>query len=107
MSESEKKTELYLREQMVLTGGQCYKWEGPMGAPDRICISPSGYITFVEVKSEGVKPESYQLRFHQQMRELNCCVLVLDTKASVDNFIRRTTNAVFKCLKTIEIHEES
>ena len=90
VKESEKKTESYLRTEMLKLGGWCMKWECPniRGVPDRICQFPSGQTVYVELKSEGVKPEKHQTRMHNYMRKRGSTVWVVSTKAEVDLFIR-------------------
>lgn len=89
--ESEKATEKYLVNQMKSIGGLCFKFVSPMvrGVPDRICIFPFGRIVFIEVKSESVDPKNHQIRIHKHMRKVGATVLVVDTKAQVDELIKK------------------
>ncbi len=87
--ESEKDTEKYLGQEMEVLGGKSWKWVCPniRGVPDRICLFPSGWVVFVELKSEGKKPEAHQRRIHNLMRKMNLVVQVIDTEAGVDHLI--------------------
>lgn len=57
------------------------------GYPDRVCIFPDGVILFVEVKSQGKKPDPLQVIAHKELLDLGCMVSVVDTKASVDKLM--------------------
>jgi hypothetical protein len=89
MKESEKSTEAYLFKQMRKIGGSAHKYMCPShrGKPDRICEFPNGLVAFVEVKSEGKKPEPHQLREHERMKKRGQIIEVIDTKAGIDKFI--------------------
>lgn len=104
----ESRIENYLARQVKAAGGRCLKFVSPgrRGVTDRLVqwprmpirISP-GYINdhrtmmgrthYVEVKAPGEKPRAEQLREHRWLRRNGFDVFVLDTKAKVDNYIRR------------------
>jgi len=87
--ESEKTTEKYLRQHIRNLGGQVVKMRPiEKGWPDRLCILPGGIIFFVELKSEGKKPDSTQRYVHAELFKLGCEVYVADTKAKVDSIIK-------------------
>ncbi len=89
--ESEKKTEKYLNNMMQLKGGISFKFTSPMmrGVPDRICIFPTGYTIFVEVKSENDKPKAHQERMISYMRSKGATVYVVYNKQDVDTVINQ------------------
>jgi hypothetical protein len=108
MTQSEKTTEAFLFKQMRLIGGVAAKYVCPNhnGKPDRICEFPYGLTAFIEVKSEGKKPEPHQLREHRRMKKRGQIVEVVDTKAKVMNFIElygRIDNELQLC-KRVEEH---
>jgi len=89
--QSEKDTEKYLCERVEqVFGGIAYKFTSPMrrGVPDRMCCIPGGFHFFVEVKSEGVAPNSGQIREIGRIRDMEHPVWVVDTKESVDHMIK-------------------
>jgi len=57
-----------------------YKFNSPARAavPDRLFITPSGFIFFVEFKAEGKKPTTAQLREHVRLQKRNVRVFVID-----------------------------
>ncbi|KEF40431.1 VRR-NUC domain-containing protein [Schinkia azotoformans MEV2011] len=87
----ERDIEKYLREQVRKAGGRAYKWESPgnAGVPDRIVIFPGNRILFVELKAPGKKPTKLQISQHRKLADLDCTVLVIDSKTGVDDFINR------------------
>ena len=72
----EKKVRDYAKSKGVLT----YKFTSPNRAavPDRIFITPSGFVYFVEFKREGQKPTPAQEREHARLRQQGCQVWVID-----------------------------
>lgn len=86
----EQVVEFYLRDRVKDSGGIAYKWTSPgnSGVPDRIVIFPGGRIVFVELKKPGGKPTKLQEVQHKRLRKLGCDVWVIDSKESVDAFIK-------------------
>lgn len=76
----------YARERGLLV----YKFTSPERAavPDRMLISPTGKVWFIEFKREGVKPTVPQMREHERLRGHGVTVFVVDTvekgRAAVD-----------------------
>lgn len=76
----------YAREK----GWLAYKFSSPsrVGVPDRIFISPTGKIIFIEFKRKGMKPTPVQEREHDHLIRHNCVVKVVDNvidgKAIID-----------------------
>ncbi len=76
----------YARERGLLV----YKFTSPERAavPDRMLISSTGKVWFIEFKREGVKPTVPQMREHERLRGHGVTVFVVDTvekgRAAVD-----------------------
>lgn len=95
----ESAIERYLVRKVRLRGGECRKLKGRRNECDRLVLwpgvdyPPNKYAPpvahFVETKAPGKKPRPGQLREHHRLRTMGFTVLVLDTKAKVDNYIRR------------------
>ena len=85
----EKQIESHLMAKIKKTGGLALKFISPnySGMPDRIVLIPNGRLYFVELKSKGKKPTPKQEKVHDLLRNLGFKVLVLDSKASVDEFV--------------------
>ena len=86
----ERDIETYLRDQVKTAGGIAYKFVSPgnAGVPDRIVLLPGGRVVFVELKAPGKQPTPLQLRQQKRIRNLGFQVLVIDSKAGVDEFIK-------------------
>ena len=87
--ESEKKLEAKLRKEVEKRGGQAFKFLSQFhrGLPDRIVLMPGGRVYFVELKSTGCRPTALQLRCHNLLRTLGFIVAVIDSTASLQNFL--------------------
>jgi hypothetical protein len=72
----EEKVGTYAKEQGFLV----YKFTSPSRAavPDRLYITPRGFIFFVEFKREGQVPTPPQAREHERLRDQGCTVFVID-----------------------------
>lgn len=95
--ESEKATEAYLRSEIKKLGGTAYKFVSPgsAGVPDRMICLPGGKVLFAELKSEGKKSTPKQTQQQNKLRALGFTVYSdLDTKAKVDNLVRKLENEV-------------
>jgi hypothetical protein len=66
----------YAKDKGFLT----YKFTSPSRAavPDRLIISPSGRVIFIEFKQTGKKPTPAQDREHAKLRNQNVAVYVID-----------------------------
>jgi hypothetical protein len=86
----ERDIEAYLRDQIKRLGGIAYKFVSPgnAGVPDRLVLLPAGRVAFVELKAPGKQPTPLQLRQQKRIRNLGFQVLVIDSKAGVDGFIK-------------------
>jgi len=83
----EKDVDQYLVKRVHELGGLCSKWEGVLGAPDRIVMLPGHDVVFVEVKSATGKVRASQLAFHEKMRKAGGKVYVLRSKEDVDSWL--------------------
>lgn len=87
----ESTIERHLVKRVKEAGGDTrkVKWTGRRGAPDRIVLFP-GFDggAWVEVKRPGGVVEPHQHREHERMRGLGLRVVVLESKAQIDDFIR-------------------
>jgi len=62
------------------------------GLPDRLCLLPRGKAYFVEMKSEGQKPNTIQRVIHKRLEALGFKVWILDTTEKINNFIKEIAN---------------
>lgn len=87
----ERDVERYLVKRIKDAGGKAYKWVSPgnSGVPDRIVILPGGRVAFVELKAPGEKPRALQEAQMRVLEKLGCLVLVVDSKAGVDDLFSR------------------
>lgn len=89
----ESVVEQYLRDKVRELQGRAYKFTSPGndGVPDRLVLLPGGRIVFVELKAPGKKPTPLQLLQQKRIADLGFEVLVIDSKAGVDEFIAGVT----------------
>ena len=87
----EREIEAYLRDKVKATGGIAYKFVSPgnNGVPDRLVCLPGGRVAFVEMKGPKGKLTPLQERQIKKLDKLGFRTFVLNSKESVDNFIRR------------------
>lgn len=80
----------YLRDRVKVIGGKAYKFVSPgnAGVPDRLVLLPRGRVVFVELKAPGKKPTALQIVQHRRIEKLGFKVFVVDSKQSVDEFIK-------------------
>lgn len=99
----ESDIEKHLVKRVKALDGEVRKvqWIGRRGAPDRLVMLPftvdyyrpdgilmSSPSVWVELKAPGVKPESYQLREHERMREMGQRVVVIDSIEGVEDLLQ-------------------
>lgn len=84
----EKHIESYLMKCSREIGGECWKWTGTLGVPDRIILLPGGRVIFVEVKQRSGRLSKMQIHIHEKMRKLGMDVRVVWSKEDVDELIR-------------------
>lgn len=83
MGVRENKVERYLQQRIQALGGECLKWTGTPGAPDRICIL-AGEVFAVEVKTLDGKLSVTQRRLHDRLRNVGMRVHVAHGRDGVD-----------------------
>lgn len=104
----ESTVEAYFCAQLTAAGGMTRKmeWVGRGGATDRYASLTQCGPVFVELKRPGKDAEAHQAREHARMRRAGSRVLVLDTHAKVDQFIKEYTamddDAIIARLRTGE-----
>lgn len=86
---TEKQIEQRLKYLVEKSGGQCLKWTGTKGAPDRIVILPNGVVKFVELKNSKGKISPIQKVIHERLRALGCDVIVMWSYDDIDDFIAK------------------
>jgi hypothetical protein len=76
----EKCIEQKLVKEVLSRGGLCWKFTSPgtAGVPDRLVLLPYGKTGFIEVKAPGKESTVQQLYRHEQLRNLDFQVFVLD-----------------------------
>ena len=85
----EKQIEAKLREGIRKVGGLAVKLVSPgfAGIPDRLILMPGGRLAFVEMKAPGKVPTKLQQARIEKLRKMGFYVFVLDTPASVADFV--------------------
>lgn len=98
----ESDIEAHLVRRAKEEGGEVRKvrWTGRRGAPDRVLMLPARRMSarrvlpqpartiWVELKATGVKPEEYQLREHERMRQVGQRVEVVDSFDRIEAILR-------------------
>ena len=90
----EKEVEKKIGSYAKLRGCIYYKFSSPSnrGVPDRIVISPSGEVLFLELKAPGKKPTKLQLREINKLKENNAnavwCDDVISGKLLIDSICK-------------------
>lgn len=85
----ESQIEAKLVKMVEERGGMCLKFISPgrRGVPDRIVITPTGHITFVELKTESGKLQPIQKWQIEEMRKRHVTVWVLKGRCEVEAFV--------------------
>ena len=85
----EARIEKRLVEMVKEKGGLCYKWVSPdnPGVPDRIVITPSGRVIFVELKQETGRLQNVQKWQHSQLQKVNAEVRTLKGLEACKQFV--------------------
>ena len=88
--DSEKVLERKLVKAVQERNGLCVKLLSDYctGLPDRMCLLSSGFIAFVELKSEGKKPRLIQQLIHNKLISLGFDVKVISTEKELQKFIK-------------------
>ena len=85
----EKQIERHLIEGVKKLGGICYKFVSPghPGVPDRMIITPSGRVIFVELKTSTGRLSKLQKYTVEEMQKRGADVRVLSGLDAVKNFL--------------------
>lgn len=85
----ERNIEDYLKDVVKTAGGEVrkVKWIGRSGAPDRLVMFP-GQSVWVELKRPKKDATAAQGREHARMRKAGNFVVVINTRAEVDDLIK-------------------
>lgn len=86
----ESSIESYLARKVREHGGLCFKFVSPgnPGVPDRIVITPSGRIIFIELKTEVGRLAKIQKWQRSEMEKRGADVRVLYGMGEVKEFLR-------------------
>ena len=89
LSHSEKTLEARLRKEVEARGGMALKLLSQLhrGLPDRLILLPGGWTIFVELKSTGKKPTLLQRHCHEQLRQMDFPVFVVDSEVTLNAVI--------------------
>lgn len=88
----ESKIETYLKTQIKLIGGLCYKFKSTInGVPDQLVIYDSK-MYLIEVKRPTETPRANQVYIHEQIEKQGVPVYVVDCEEQIDDFIRNVLN---------------
>lgn len=87
----EKDIERYFVKRMKDKSCLTYKFVSPgnAGVPDRIIITPNGWVFFVELKCPGGKLRPLQLAVKAAIESHKATYLVVDSKDAVDFLAER------------------
>lgn len=86
---NEKKIEKKLRIEVEKLGGLAIKLQSQYytGLPDRMILMPKGKISFAEIKTTGKKVTARQAIVHEELRDLDFKVEVIDDEAGLQKFL--------------------
>ena len=86
---TEKAIERLFVRKVQERGGLSYKFVSPgnIGVPDRIVITPSGEVLFVELKTETGRLSPVQEHQLERLRRQNCNAIVLYGKEEVEKAV--------------------
>ena len=87
--ESEKTLEARLVREIEARGGMALKYTSQFhrGIPDRIILTPTGKVHFVELKSTGKKPTKLQVHAMNKLLYLGFDVWTIDRTERLDAFL--------------------
>jgi hypothetical protein len=85
----ESTIENYLVNEVEKRGGIAVKLatQHQRSLPDRLVLLPEGKMAFAELKAPGKKPTRGQAYYHKKLRDRHYCVVVIDSKEGVDDFL--------------------
>lgn len=85
----ERRIEAYVVRKVKAAGGVAKKLKGTRNDPDRLCLFPGAGLCFVETKAPGKKARAGQAREHARLWRLGFRVLIVDSYALADEFVRQ------------------
>lgn len=90
MIESEKALERKLAKDVEALGGWTIKLLSMFvkGLPDRLVLMPEGRVAFAEIKTTKKDATKMQKFIHRKLRKLGFTIVVLDTSAGIDEFLK-------------------
>ena len=90
---NEKRIERRLVEGVKEAGGLCLKFVSPSraGVPDRLIITPSGKVVFVELKTSAGRLSKIQEHMINELKKRNADVRVLYGLQEVEEFLKEVT----------------
>lgn len=82
---SEKVLEARLRKEVEARGGKALKLLSQLhrGLPDRLILLPGGWTIFAEIKTTGKRPTELQRHCHEQLRQMDFPVFVVDSEITL------------------------
>lgn len=85
----ERDVEYYLKKQIELRGGQCWKFTSPgtAGVPDRVALI-DGAVIFIEVKKPGGHLTGLQRSRLKQIEDCGVQTRIVSGRDDVDAFMR-------------------
>jgi hypothetical protein len=85
----EREIEAYLRKQCLSRNWMCLKWVSPSyaGVPDRIVLSNTGKVYFVELKAPRGRTSKRQLLVHNELNKRGFIVKILKSKPQIDKWL--------------------
>lgn len=86
---AEKHVEAYAKRKIEALGGMCMKFVSPgrKGVPDRLIVSMSGLVYFLELKWGKNGTSAAQDKFYKDMQLRGITVYYAKTKQEIDEFI--------------------
>ena len=86
----EKEVEDHLVKGVKRMGGLAYKFSSPgkRSVPDRVCVFPTGYVCFVELKRPGKTATPSQEKVLKNIRARGVIAVVIDHPNRVDAFLQ-------------------
>ncbi|ASB90850.1 MULTISPECIES: VRR-NUC domain-containing protein [Bacillus] len=87
----ESQLERLLKRKVESLGGQALKFVSPgmSGVPDRLVLIPGGRAVFAEMKAPGKNLRPLQEKRKRDLESLGFTVCKLDSRETIDAFIRR------------------
>jgi hypothetical protein len=93
---SETVIENYLVKKVKEMGGIAYKFVSPgnAGVPDRLCLFPTGYVVFVELKRPDGTVSARQLKQIKRIKDVSCHCVVINSRPKIDSLLNHVANII-------------